>query len=562
MCRVARALPVCADADRSESEVVDRFVARSPLHRRRPPPDEPNSGEDAPDSPLASGDGARALPPPPPRAAVPIRKPPRRPARRRRPPPPPGGTGSAEPSGSRRRAGSVRSAGAGSGGLLSGFRDWRRSRPPARIAAGRSSDGGRTTERARIGLPSGGLPVVAGLAVAGLVAVALVLAVTLGRSDSPEADGSPTAAGPETVAVAGAENGSAPSGEEAPAGDGDPPDSGRQPPAAPSVGDGGPDGASAGTDPSTATSDLPPPDSQDPPAPPAESPERAELPAPSPDPPPLLGPPAPPDPPATPPPAPTPPTTAAPDPAPPTTIAPPPTTLAPPPPPPTTVVPPPPPPTTLAPPPPPPVEPDWGEIARSVVLVWASGCNGAGSGTVVLDGQHVLTNAHVVLSDAGQVCTGLSVGFSDRIEDEPNEWISASLVAHEGGRLDSDGNTTLPDLAVLRLNRSPELPAIAIASQQLRLNEEIVALGFPRIGGTTVTLVAGKFAGIGEDNGHQVLKTDADISPGNSGGAAFNSDGVFVGVPTFTFVAEDRGTDLGYLIPAAEAAAFLARHVG
>ena len=180
----------------------------------------------------------------------------------------------------------------------------------------------------------------------------------------------------------------------------------------------------------------------------------------------------------------------------------------------------------------------------------------------MLDGRHVLTNAHVVVSDSGRICTGLSVGFAERIEEEPTEWISASLVAHEGGRLDSDGNATLPDLAVLRLNRSPGLPAIAIASQQLRLNEEIVALGFPDIGGRTVTLVSGKFAGIDESNGHQVLKTDADISPGNSGGAAFNSDGVFVGVPTFSSVAEDRGTDLGYLIPAAEAARFLARHVG
>ena len=222
------------------------------------------------------------------------------------------------------------------------------------------------------------------------------------------------------------------------------------------------------------------------------------------------------------------------------------------------------PPTTVPPPPvvQPPAEPDWGEIARSVVLVWASGCDSAGSGTVVLDGQHVLTNAHVVLSDAGRVCTGLRVGLSDRIEDEPNEWINATAVALEGGRLDSLGNATLPDLAVLKLSRVTDRPAIPIASQQLNLNEEIVILGYPGIGGETVTLVRGVYAGTGESEGHAVLKTDADISPGNSGGAAFDTHGVLIGVPTFSSVAEDRASDLGWLIPAADAAHFLARHVG
>ena len=211
---------------------------------------------------------------------------------------------------------------------------------------------------------------------------------------------------------------------------------------------------------------------------------------------------------------------------------------------------------------PPPADPDWGEFARSVVLVWASGCSTAGSGTVVLDGQHILTNAHVVLSDGGRVCTGLEVGFSERVEDEPTEWIAGTVVAFEGGRLDSEGNATLPDLAVLKLNRRSDRPAIPLGAQHLELNEEIVVLGFPGIGGDTVTLVRGVYAGIGESDGHDVLKTDADISPGNSGGAAFDWRGLFVGVPTYSSVAEDRASDLGWLIPASEAARFLQRHVG
>ena len=156
----------------------------------------------------------------------------------------------------------------------------------------------------------------------------------------------------------------------------------------------------------------------------------------------------------------------------------------------------------------------------------------------------------------------MRVGFSKRIEDEPTEWISATVVAYEGGRPDSRGSATLPDLAVLKLNRRIDRPSIPVTAQQLRLNEEIVVLGFPGIGGRTITLVRGVHAGIDEVDGHDVLKTDADISPGNSGGAAFDARGLFVGVPTFSSIAEDRPTDLGWLIPAEDAAGFLQRHVG
>ena len=154
----------------------------------------------------------------------------------------------------------------------------------------------------------------------------------------------------------------------------------------------------------------------------------------------------------------------------------------------------------------------------------------------------------------------MRVGLIKRIEDEPTEWISATVLAYEGGNLDSDGNATLPDLAILRLSRRIDRPSIPTSAQRLELNEEIVVLGFPGIGGRTITLIRGVFAGIDELNGHNILKTDADISPGNSGGAAFDSRGRFVGVPTFSSVAEDRPSDLGWLIPAEDAASFLQRH--
>ena len=366
--------------------------------------------------------------------------------------------------------------------------------------------------------PRGRLPVLVAAALAVSVAVALPLALTLrengGADSGTDASVAETAGPPDAfpelprAAEAGAPTPAPPS-----------PDAG--------------DGPGALDTRTPGPLDPPPP----PPDPPVDLPDPPR--------PPLLGPPAPPDPPPV-----------EPDPPPPPEPDPPPPPEPDPPPPPTTVAPA--PPTTV----PLPAEPDWGEIARSVVLVWATGCESAGSGTVVLDGEHVLTNAHVVLSEAGRICTGVRVGFSKRIEDEPTEWIDATVVAYEGGRPDARGSATLPDLAVLKLNRRIDRPSIPVTAQQLRLNEEIVVLGFPGIGGRTITLVRGVHAGIDEVNGHDVLKTDADISPGNSGGAAFDARGLFVGVPTFSSVAEDRPSDLGWLIPAEDAAGFLERHVG
>ena len=52
------------------------------------------------------------------------------------------------------------------------------------------------------------------------------------------------------------------------------------------------------------------------------------------------------------------------------------------------------------------------------------------------------------------------------------------------------------------------------------------------------------------------IKTDADLSGGNSGGAAFDSSGAFIGVPTAG--RGERG-EVGLVIPAADAERFLQR---
>ena len=84
-------------------------------------------------------------------------------------------------------------------------------------------------------------------------------------------------------------------------------------------------------------------------------------------------------------------------------------------------------------------------------------------------------------------------------------------------------------------------------------------MGFPGTGGGTMTLTRGVYSGA--SGGY--FKTDSDISPGNSGGAAFDEQGNFVGVPTAGSLPDDLDratTAIGLLIPAADAERFIDRH--
>jgi S1-C subfamily serine protease len=217
-------------------------------------------------------------------------------------------------------------------------------------------------------------------------------------------------------------------------------------------------------------------------------------------------------------------------------------------------------------------DPDWELLARSIVDIWSPGCEWGGSGTIVLDGSYILTNAHVAENPdgSGTMCD-LNVGFTDRFTDPPDNYLPAEVVL-----LDAD-----IDLAVLRLNdRVSGKPTTAwgrapidIQHQSLKLGEPISALGYPGVGGLSITYSEGSVSGtitIPADNkggtGEFIKTTDLNLNHGNSGGAAFNSTGQFVGIPTAGFgaevVCEDEaciveGSSVGLIRPSSFARALL-----
>lgn len=106
------------------------------------------------------------------------------------------------------------------------------------------------------------------------------------------------------------------------------------------------------------------------------------------------------------------------------------------------------------------------------------------------------------------------------------------------------------DLALLRVesdyagnpvSESLTFPSIEMGdSRKIRLLEDLFIIGFPEKGGSTVTVNRGVVEG--KDILANWIKTDARVIHGNSGGAAVNSEGRLIGIPT-KVLADDQPVD-------------------
>jgi hypothetical protein len=82
----------------------------------------------------------------------------------------------------------------------------------------------------------------------------------------------------------------------------------------------------------------------------------------------------------------------------------------------------------------------------------------------------------------------------------------------------------------------PMLPIVRADSESMSVGDYIGAIGYPGVGGNTVTFTDGKVSGFSDWNRDGVLdsfKVTANINPGNSGGLAINEDGEQIGIPTW-----------------------------
>jgi serine peptidase DegS len=154
-----------------------------------------------------------------------------------------------------------------------------------------------------------------------------------------------------------------------------------------------------------------------------------------------------------------------------------------------------------------------------------------GSGVIVDEAGHIVTNHHVIANAA-----------TIRVQLKDGREADARIV----GR---DPDT---DLAVLKIDLAPLPVAIFGRSDQLKVGDVVLAIGNPLGLSQTVThgiVSATSRQQLGIAPLEDFIQTDAPINFGNSGGALVDSSGALVGINT-AIVAKNLGVEgIGFAIP-------------
>ena len=153
-----------------------------------------------------------------------------------------------------------------------------------------------------------------------------------------------------------------------------------------------------------------------------------------------------------------------------------------------------------------------------------------GSGVVIDERGHILTNEHVIAR-------------ADRIR----------VTMADGREFDATvlGADPNNDIAVLRAETDKKLPWVAPASSRdLMVGEPVIAIGNPF--GLSNSVTTGVISAVNRSirtehrTFHGFLQTDASINPGTSGGPLLNAAGELIGINTAVY---GGGQGIGFAIP-------------
>lgn len=161
---------------------------------------------------------------------------------------------------------------------------------------------------------------------------------------------------------------------------------------------------------------------------------------------------------------------------------------------------------------------------------------GTGSGVILTNDGYIVTNAHVL--DAN--------GYHD-VHTADDKIYSAKVI----------GRDSKTDIAVLKVNADNLSPAILGDSDEVMVGEQVIAVGNPAGLSNTVTdgIVSAVNRKVRSDTtGFEMdcIQTNADISPGNSGGALVNMYGQVIGITSSKY-ASTLYEGLGFAITINEA---------
>lgn len=174
-------------------------------------------------------------------------------------------------------------------------------------------------------------------------------------------------------------------------------------------------------------------------------------------------------------------------------------------------------------------------VKADVVLFLDAEFEGSGSGSILDQEGHVLTNHHVVL-DAKEIKVTLYNG----------ETFDAVLV----------GFDAVNDIAVLKISAPPDMlfPVVPGDSGRLRVGQHIFAIGNPF--GLERTLTVGIISSLNRSlpsrtgrSMKSIVQIDAALNRGNSGGPLLDSRGRLVGMNTAIASSTGENTGVGFAIP-------------
>lgn len=187
---------------------------------------------------------------------------------------------------------------------------------------------------------------------------------------------------------------------------------------------------------------------------------------------------------------------------------------------------------------------------------------GTGSGSLIVEGDRVtlLTNRHVVMGyEEVEVAVLLDVNepavptFKARLLSFSPDYDMALYHVYE----DLAGQpVSASELLAGTHSSGFELPPISLASEQepLGRGESIAILGYPGLADDELVYTTGIISSVQmqEINSEARVvgwyRTNAEMSPGNSGGVAVNQEGDIIGIPTAVYMEQTTGGRLGSIL--------------
>jgi len=182
----------------------------------------------------------------------------------------------------------------------------------------------------------------------------------------------------------------------------------------------------------------------------------------------------------------------------------------------------------------------WGKQTETITQT------SSGSGIIFSIDGYIVTNYHVLDAAINNATPyTIIVYFNDG---------SSNVATYVNG-------DEVNDLALIKVDREDCVPAQFGNSDELKLGEFAMAIGYPLgtelAGSVTVGVISGMNRDISEEpSAYDLIQTDASINPGNSGGALVNANAEVIGINTSKIASTDV-EGIGFAIPINEALSIL-----